>query len=116
MTRQTDTAPCGWNTGTAMSGPSRCGKPSKASTNHPSTNNGRVCGIHARSARNAWVIRTSYAVQIDKPTDGCTRCGGRTVAEHLANVAAFGAPHAFGGAPEPDNEANAQRVAEGSKP
>jgi hypothetical protein len=41
---------CGWNTGTARGGPSRCDKPAKARTNHPATNNGVVCGIHARAA------------------------------------------------------------------
>lgn len=42
---------CGWKTGTAMSGPATCGKPAKAETNSPSTSNGLVCGVHARSAR-----------------------------------------------------------------
>lgn len=43
---------CGWNTGTASRGPSRCGKPAKATTDCPTTNNGYVCGVHARTARN----------------------------------------------------------------
>jgi hypothetical protein len=39
---------CGWNTGTARTGPGRCGKTSKATTDHPTTDNGEVCGIHSR--------------------------------------------------------------------
>lgn len=43
---------CGWNTGTGTRGPSRCGNPAKAHTDCPSTNNGLVCGIHARVVRS----------------------------------------------------------------
>lgn len=46
---------CGWNTGTASRGPSRCGKPAKATTDHPTTDNGHVCGIHARKAERNWM-------------------------------------------------------------
>jgi hypothetical protein len=42
---------CGWRTGTAFSGPRTCGKPAKAESRSPSTTNGLVCGVHARSAR-----------------------------------------------------------------
>ena len=42
---------CGWDTGTAWTGPARCGKPAKAATNNPGTDNGKVCGIHARKAK-----------------------------------------------------------------
>lgn len=99
---------CGWNTGTARSGPSRCGALSKASTNHPYTDNGRVCGKHIRSARSDRnrPIAVVYAVKPDKPTDGCSKCGALTLAEHHANIDAFGSPHVFGGNPA---DLNAQK-------
>ncbi|HEY6115922.1 MAG TPA: hypothetical protein VI172_08190 [Candidatus Dormibacteraeota bacterium] len=47
----TDNKPrCGWDTGTVYTGPARCEKPAKYSTDNPSTNNKLVCGIHARPA------------------------------------------------------------------
>jgi hypothetical protein len=46
----TTTDRCGWDTGTVWTGPSRCGKPAKATTDNPATNNRLVCGIHARKA------------------------------------------------------------------
>ncbi len=51
MTVATDRC-CGWNTGTVWTGPARCGKRAKATTDHPSTDNTFVCGIHARTATN----------------------------------------------------------------
>lgn len=61
----TDIAVCGWNTGTAFTGPSRCGKPAKSRTDHPGTNNHLVCGTHARAAgnRNRWPISVTYTVE-----------------------------------------------------
>ena len=62
----TDPTPprCGWDTGTARTGPARCGKPAKFTTNNPATNHGHVCGIHARKAKTfgASVMQADYTV------------------------------------------------------
>lgn len=43
-------AGCGWATGTAFTGPRICGRTAKFTTDAPSAVNGRVCGIHRRTA------------------------------------------------------------------
>ena len=48
-------AGCDYETGTAASGPKKCGKPSKFIwADETSRRDRRVCGIHARSARIKW--------------------------------------------------------------
>ncbi|MFB6392669.1 hypothetical protein [Polymorphospora lycopeni] len=92
---------CGWSTGTVYTGTRRCGKTSKARTNHPSTDNGRVCGNHIRSVRSRGPVGVTYAVRLDKPVHGgCLKCGGETMAEHTANIEAFGSAHIFVGIPK----------------
>lgn len=57
----TDLTRCGWATGTVWTGPGRCGKPAKATTDSPATDNGQVCGIHARKAKGLGAVTTPLA-------------------------------------------------------
>lgn len=50
-----DATGCGWITGTVYTGPRICDKPAKHTLTHTGsrqlpTVNGKVCGVHARSA------------------------------------------------------------------
>lgn len=43
----TPTGKCGWNIDRTQYGPKACGWRSSLRTDHPTTDNGEVCGMHA---------------------------------------------------------------------